>query len=69
MAKDKRIVVRVDSEQLEKLKKALGVDESKTVRACLNCAENVILRWFGGEISNIFKRDKKDEEKDLYRRL
>lgn len=69
MAKDKRLVIRVDSKQLARLSNALGVDDSKTVRACMNLAENVILKWFGGEITYIFKRDKKDEERDLYNHL
>lgn len=66
MAKDKRIVVRVDSEQLKRLSKSLGVDDSKTIRACMNLTDNVIHNWFGGEIGYIFKRDKKDETKDRY---
>lgn len=60
------ISVRVDRLQLDKLKKTLGVDDSKTLRACLNCADNVIHNLFGGEVSNIFKRRKENEELDLY---
>ncbi len=42
MPKDKLVSVRLDSELLHRLSKTLGVDESKTIRACLNCADNVI---------------------------
>jgi len=64
--KDKLISVRVDSEQLKRIAKALGVDESKAIRASLNCCENVLHNFFGGELTNVFKRKKKDEELDLY---
>jgi len=64
--KDKKITVRVDSQQLEKLRKALGVDESKAIRAAINCSLNVIHNIFGGEIGNVFKRKKSNEEMDLY---
>lgn len=66
MSKDKLISVRVDSEQLERLCKALGVDESKTLRSCMNCTDFVIHRLFGGELQHIFNRDKKDEKKSMY---
>jgi len=66
MPKDKLLTVRVDSEQLERLKRALGVDESKTIRACLNCTENVIQNFFGGEVVDIFRRDPKDENRELF---
>jgi|TARA_R100000750_G_C2251051_1_gene60083 hypothetical protein len=64
--KDKLIGVRVNTEQLERLKKTLGVDDSKTIRACMNCADNVIHNLFGGEVKNIFRRKKTNEELDLY---
>lgn len=67
--KDKLISVRVDSEQLKRLNKALGTDDSKTIRACMNCSEFVIQRLFGGEVTYIFRRNPKDEEKDLYKKL
>lgn len=57
---------RIDIEQLQRLQKTLGVDSSKAVRACLNCAENVIHNTFGGEVVNIFRRKKKNEELDFY---
>ncbi len=62
----KLISVRVDAELLEELKNKLGVDDSKTLRACMNCTKNVLLNTFGGEIGNIFRRKKKNEELDFY---
>ena len=67
--KDRVITIRVNSEQLERLSHILGVDDSKTIRACLNVADFVLQRLFGGEITNIFRREKKDETKDLYKKL
>ena len=61
-----KITVRIDSELLEKLCKTLGVDQSKCIRACMNCANNVIHNQFGGEIGNIFRRKKTNEELDFY---
>jgi len=66
MKRDKLISIRVNGEQLERIAKKLGVDESKAIRASLNCCENVLQGFFGGEVSNIFKRKKTDEELDLY---
>jgi len=60
------ISVRVDRDKLNELKKTLGVDDSKTIRACMNCTYNVIRGLFGGEVSNIFKRKKENEELDLF---
>tara|TARA_Y100000310_G_scaffold105331_1_gene103771 strand:+ start:4378 stop:4590 length:213 start_codon:yes stop_codon:yes gene_type:complete len=57
---------RIDQIQLTKLAKALGVDESKAVRAGINCANNVIHNTFGGEVGLIFKRKKSNEELNLY---
>lgn len=64
--KDKIITVRVDSDQVERLSKSLGVDQSKVIRASLNLTENVLRNFFGGEVGNIFKRKKDNEELDLY---
>jgi len=64
--KDKLISVRVDKELLKQLSKKLGVDESKTLRACMNCTYFVIHRLFGGELTYIFRRSKINEERDLY---
>jgi len=66
MRKDTIVNVRVNKEQLDRLKKSLGVDESKTVRACMNCTDFVIQNLFGGEIQHIFRRARKDETKDKY---
>ena len=60
------ISVRIDRKQLNKLKQSLGLDDSKTIRACLNCTEFVIHHWFKGELQNIFRRNRKDETKDCY---
>lgn len=64
--KDKKITVRINSEQLKRLNKTLGTDDSKTIRACMNATEFVIHRWFGGDLRNIFRRKKDDETKDCY---
>lgn len=61
-----KISVWVNEEQLKKLSKTLGVDPAKTIRACMNVADNVIHNLFGGEVKNIFRRKKADEELDLY---
>lgn len=66
MAKDKQLTIRVDSKLLKELSQGLGVDDSKTIRACMNCTKNVLQGFFGGEVSNIFKRKKTDEEVELY---
>lgn len=57
---------RINPEQLARLQKSLGVDESKTIRACMNVADNVIHGLFGGEVKNIFRRRKQNEELDFY---
>ena len=62
-----KISVRVDKQQLEKLKTVLGeVDTSKIIRACMNSTLNVSLALFGGELKNTFKRRKENEELSLY---
>ena len=68
MIKHKKIklTVWINKEQLQRLSKTLGIDDSKTIRACMNCAENVIHNTFGGEVKNIFRRKKTNEELDLY---
>ena len=60
------ISVRVDKKKLERITKTLGVDDSKAIRACMNCTDNVIHSLFGGEVTNIFKRRKENEEISLY---
>ena len=64
--KDTIITVRLDKKQLQRLQIQLGLDQSKTIRACLNCTENVILSFFGGEVKHIFKRNKDNETLPLY---
>ena len=68
MSKNKltKINVRVDLKKLDLIGKKLGVDRSKTIRAALNCVDNVLHNFFGGEVGNIFRRKKKNEELDLY---
>jgi len=65
--KDKIVTIRVESKQLQRLNKSLGLDDSKAIRACMNCTENVLHNFFGGEVGNIFKRQKKNEEENLYK--
>lgn len=62
----KLISVRVDSELLKELQSKLGVDESKAIRASMNCCKNVLQGFFGGEVGNIFRRKKENEELDFY---
>ena len=69
MKKDKLMSVRVDEDQLERLSRSLGVDQSKVIRASMNLTENVLLNFFGGEVGNIFKRKKTNEEEDKYQKL
>ncbi len=68
MAKNKltKINVRLDLDRLNDLAKRLGVDRSKAIRACMNCTYNVLHNTFGGEVGNIFRRKRKNEELDLY---
>ena len=61
-----KISVWVNEEKLRSLNKSLGVDDSKTIRACMNCAFNVLHNTFGGEIKNIFRRKKHNEEIEFY---
>tara|TARA_Y100000310_G_C20491026_1_gene719223 strand:- start:667 stop:873 length:207 start_codon:yes stop_codon:yes gene_type:complete len=61
-----KISAWINEEQLRRLSKTLGVDDAKTIRACMNCADNVIHNIFGGEIKNIFRRKKTNEEMDMY---
>lgn len=59
--------IRVDEEQLDKLCKLMGIDDrSKAVRASMNFTLNVAHRMFGGNLSNMFKRRKDNEEVSLY---
>jgi hypothetical protein len=62
-----KISIRVDREELQKLTKLLGIpDASKCIRASMNFTNNVALNLFGGNLANMFKRKKKNEEVGLY---
>ena len=61
-----QLSVRVDKKTLQEISKALGVDDSKAIRAAMNCCRNVLLTTFGGEVGNIFKRKRDNEELNLY---
>jgi len=61
-----QLSVRVDKKTLQEISKALGVDDSKAIRASMNCCLNVLRNTFGGEIGNIFKRKRDNEELNLY---
>ena len=67
VARLSRINLRLDIKQLDNIGKTLGTDRSKTIRAALNCVDNVLHNFFGGEVSDIFRRDPKDEKKPLYK--
>ncbi len=59
--------VRVDKDVLEQLKVLLGIpDESKVIRAAMNFTNNVARNMFSGNLSNMFKRRKDNEEIALY---
>ena len=62
-----RINTRLDLTQLDRIAKKLGLDRSKTIRAALNCSENVLLNFFGGEVTDIFRRNPKNENEALYK--
>jgi len=62
-----KISVRVDENELKKLNKLLGIsDNSKCIRACMNFTNNVALNLFGGNLGNMFKRRKDNEEVSLF---
>ena len=62
-----KISIRVDEEELKKAQKLLGLtDNSKVIRACMNFTVNVAHTLFGGNLSNMFKRKKDNEEVALY---
>lgn len=67
MVKDKVLNVRVDFKLLKELSQKLGVDDSKMIRACMNCTANILNNFFGGEVTHIFKRNEKDEEEEKYK--
>lgn len=62
-----KLSIRVDKLQLERLQHLMGIhDSSKAIRAAMNFTINVAHNLFSGELSNMFKRKKKNEELDLY---
>jgi hypothetical protein len=59
--------VRVDLDQLGKARKLLGLtDNSKVIRACMNFTVNVAHTLFSGNLDQMFKRKKDNEELALY---
>ena len=59
--------VRHNKQQMLLLKKMLGLDDtSKVMRACMNFTYNVTHNMFGGNIQDVFKRNKKNEDQELY---
>jgi len=62
-----KINIRLDLTQLDRVGKKLGIDRSKTIRASLTCTENVLQNFFGGEVTDIFRRDPKNEKEQLYK--
>jgi len=65
-AKLTKINVRLDLIRLDEIARRLCVDRSKAIRACMNCTDNVLQNIFGGEVSNVFRRKRKNEELDYY---
>jgi len=62
-----KISLRVDKEELEKLRQLLGIpDSSKCIRASMNFTLNVAHNLFNGNLANMFKRKKDNEEIGLY---
>ena len=62
-----KLSIRIDKQTLEDLQKLLGIpDSSKCIRASMNFTRNVAHNLFGGDLTNMFKRRKTDEEVGLY---
>ena len=62
-----KISIRVDEEELAKLRSLLGIpDSSKVIRAAMNFTVNVAHTLFGGNLKDMFKRKKTNEEVGLY---
>lgn len=59
--------VRYSKKQMALLKKMLGLDDdSKVFRACMNFTYNVTHTMFGGNLQDVFKRNKKNEDQELF---
>jgi len=72
--KDKKTLIRksirVDSRTLSQLRRLFGVDDdSKAIRAAMNFTNNVAHNLFSGNLSNMFKRKRDNEEVKLYDEL
>jgi len=62
-----QISIRVDKETLERLVDLLGIpDNSKCIRAAMNFTTNVSHTLFSGNLRNMFKRRKDNEDIGLY---
>ena len=62
-----KLSVRVDKATLERLNHLTGInDHSKNIRASMNFTVNVAHNLFSGNLSNMFKRKKDNEEINLY---
>jgi len=62
-----KLSIRVDEETLDRLKKLLGQsDSSKAIRGAMNFCVNVAHTLFSGNLNNMFKRKKSNEEIGLY---
>jgi hypothetical protein len=65
-----KISIRVDKLTLDRLKALLGIPEdSKAIRASMNFTTNVSHNLFGGNLYNMFKRKKDNEEIALYEEM
>lgn len=62
-----KLSVRVRRSELDKAKNILGLsDDAKAIRACINFTNNVSHNMFGGNIQDMFKRRRGNEEVELY---
>lgn len=62
-----KISIRVDELTLKRLRRLMGIpDNSKVIRGAMNFTVNVAHNLFSGNLSNMFKRRKENEELQLY---
>jgi len=69
--KDKQLSIKVNSEQLDRLKAIFGLigtfgSDTRTIQLSLNFTENVILRLFGSDLKALFTRNPKDIDRPKY---
>lgn len=70
--KNKRMSIRINREQFDRISKMLGFDgniygkDSKVIQTCMNVTENVIQRQFGGDLQHMFKRRVNNIEEGIY---